>query len=226
VPRDERQDIYRYIRTDLALLRAAPNREGKFGASAHRFEVRPPLAEAQVLAFEAKYRIVLPAEYRGFLLHVGNGGASPDFGMPGLGEALNGMVSEPWRESEVGDPSVPFPHPGPWNALQGWPTPDPERLTDRGYEDDFRDLLRPYEEAYFSPRQVDGTVPLCEMGCGYRTWLVVNGPEAGNIWDDLRADREGLRPRQTRHKQRVSFLEWYLNWLRAAKRLITLHGHV
>jgi hypothetical protein len=226
VRRGEPLGDFRRIRADLAVLRAAPNREGRFGASVHRFEVRPPVAGDQVRAFETRYGLSLPSEYRGFLLHVGNGGASPDFGMPGLGEALNGTVSEPWRESEVGDPAVPFPHAGPWNDRRGWPTSDRTRQGEPGYEAAFLEQLRPFEMAYHSPRQVDGTVPLCDLGCGHRTWLVVNGPEAGNIWDDDRAAGAGLRPKQTRRLLRVGFLDWYHAWLSAAKRHLTRYGHL
>lgn len=51
------------------------------GADGHGFIVNAPLAEADVRAFEQRHGIALPADYRGFLLHVGNGGAGPYYGI-------------------------------------------------------------------------------------------------------------------------------------------------
>ncbi len=42
------------------------------------------------------------------------------------------------------------------------------------------------------------------------------GPEAGNVWEDLRTDQEGLRPTKLKRKRRATFLEWYNDWLQRA----------
>jgi len=218
---------YQRIRDGLAVLRDAPVKNGDFGVSCHGFRVRPPLAEPQVAAFEARYHLSLPAGYRGFLLHVGNGGASPEFGMPGLGENHNGTVSEPWNPASVGDPAVPFPHTAAWDDRTDWPAIDTARAAADGrYEDEFYEALRPYEDEYFGTRHVSGTVPLCDRGCAMFTLLMVNGPEAGHIWDDYRADHAGLCPRERPGGSRVTFLDWYSEWLDEALRFFGTRGHV
>ncbi len=41
------------------------------------------------------------------------------------------------------------------------------------------------------------------------------------MWDDLRADNAGLRPTQTPEAYRVTFSQWYDNWLEDALRQAT-----
>lgn len=52
-----------------------------FGASSHRYQLYPVLSVQAVEAYEAKYNIQLPSEYKFFITHVGNGGAGPDYGI-------------------------------------------------------------------------------------------------------------------------------------------------
>ena len=61
------------------------------------------------------------------------------------------------------------------------------------------------EERYFAP--VDGAFPICHTGCAIRVWLVVTGPEAGNLWMDDRPSDGGWSP------MRVTFQQWYDDWL-------------
>lgn len=64
-------------------------------------------------------------------------------------------------------------------------------------------------------RVLDGTVGaicLCTMGCALRIWLVVSGPERGQMWDDYSADGADLGPLFT------TFGDCYLEWLGEATR--------
>ncbi|MFF9397972.1 MULTISPECIES: SMI1/KNR4 family protein [unclassified Streptomyces] len=47
------------------------------------------MSEEQLQALEADLGVGLPAQYRNFLLHVGGGGAGPDYGLmtPTLGDS-------------------------------------------------------------------------------------------------------------------------------------------
>ena len=45
------------------------------------------------------------------------------------------------------------------------------------------------------------------MGCAIRIWLVITGPEVGNLWTDDRANDGGWLP------MRVTFQQWYEDWL-------------
>jgi hypothetical protein len=180
------------IRRGLQRLQSLPIEQVQQLSLSHkrdRYHLNPPLSEQTVLQFEKEHKIQLPHDYRAFLIQLGNGGAGPAYGVFKLGEAVIAWDSQPFDEIEsfVGDLSVPFPHAGPWND----------------HSDD---------AVYLGP--IDGAVPVCDIGCGSRFWLVVTGPESGNIWCDQRADYAGLTPMAGNGTPRLSFLHWYLNWLR------------
>ncbi|MBW3596433.1 MAG: SMI1/KNR4 family protein [Planctomycetes bacterium] len=48
------------------------------------------LTESQAAAFEKKYAITMPEDYRQFLTQIGNGGAGPYYGMFKLREMDDG----------------------------------------------------------------------------------------------------------------------------------------
>ncbi|MFI9237101.1 hypothetical protein [Streptomyces sp. NPDC053079] len=54
--------------------------------------------------------------------------------------------------------------------------------------------------------------------CGYYTVLAVTGPEAGTIWDDVEALGEGVAPKHRAGAERLTFAQWYLDWLALAER--------
>lgn len=193
------------IAADLELLRRAdPEGTLAFGASAHRYRLDPPLDDSEVAAFEARYAIVLPADYREFVLHVGNGGAGPYYGVFRLGEMDDVHGHAAWVAGTfVGDPSKPFPHTQPWNLSK-------DELEELQATDGDEEILR----RYWVP--VDGAIPLCHEGCALRDWLVVTGPEAGHVWHDATADFEGWRPVLDSQGARATFGAWYTDWLGAA----------
>jgi hypothetical protein len=72
-------------------LTALANRDPKyqlFGASYHRYELRPPIPETRLSAMEREYGARLPEEYRHFLVNLGNGGAGPYYGLFKLGAEI------------------------------------------------------------------------------------------------------------------------------------------
>ncbi len=209
------------IREGLQRLRQATVPPKVFGSQAHGFHTHPPLSEAAVREFESRHRVRLPEEYRGFLTGVGNGGAGPAYGLFKLGEMDDGFGHKPWTENGgfVGVLSEPFPHTGPWNDLSGAPAYDESREEDPEWEDGYQRQVEEWEErVYWNPSLVNGAIPICHTGCAYRQWLVVTGPEAGNVWDDDRADQGGLKPVQQAGRERVTFLLWYRTWLEEALR--------
>src|SRR4051794_25756013 len=120
------EEVYAQIRDALGSLRASPRPLHVFGIEVHRFRTHPPLSEVAVRNFKQVHRITLPAEYRGFLIHIGNGGAGPYYGLFKLGEMDDGGGHKPWKENGgfIGTLSKPFPHTGPWNDLSGQPEDD------------------------------------------------------------------------------------------------------
>lgn len=204
---------YNEIRETLRTLCASSGRSQVFGANGHGFEVNEPLTETEVEMFEKKYRITLPEDYRGFLIHVGNGGAGPPYGIFRLGEMDDRFDSNRWEENDgfVGVLSEPFPHTEAWNDLTGAPDYD---LEDKAEVDR---QVEAFEMRYFDAKYVNGAIPICHIGCALRRWLVVTGPERGHIWCDGRADETGLYPLQLPNADRVTFIDWYLDWLRDAQ---------
>ena len=209
------------IQDGLRRLREAAVPLNVFGAEAHGFRTHPPLSEQIVRAFEVRHRITLPPEYRGFLLHVGNGSAGPAYGLFKLGEVDDGFGHKSWTEDGgfVGVLSRPFPHTGPWNDLSEEPAYDESRANDPRWEEEYERQRDAWEDrVYWNPANVNGAVPICHLGCALRQWLVVTGPEAGHVWDDDRADHGGLQPAQQLGLERITFLQWYRSWLDEALR--------
>lgn len=210
------EEVFADIRDALAALRHSPRPLEVFGSQTHRFHTHPPLTEEVVRGFERAHRVTLPADYRGFLIHVGNGGAGPAYGLFKLGEMDDGFGHKPWTENGgfVGSLSQPFPHTGPWNDLTEEPVYDESREDDQEWEDEYQRQLDAWEDrVYWNTVNVNGAVPICHLGCAYRQWLVVTGTEASNVWCDDRVDKAGLRPLTQVGRDRVSFLQWYRSWL-------------
>lgn len=194
------------IRDGLRRLRELDPVPSDFYSQVHHFRTNLPLTEQEVATFEARHRVTLPADYREFLIHVGNGGAGPAYGLFSLG-----TYDEPdsWTEDDgfVGVLSEPFPHTVPWNDLTGKPEYDEDREGNQEWEDEYNRRLDAWEAIYFNTTNVNGAIPICHLGCALRQWLVISGPQAGKVWDDLRADYKGLRPTG------FTFLQWYRSWL-------------
>lgn len=64
------------IRQKLPLAKATDKKCKIFAASSHRYELGKPIDESSLQAFEQKYQITLPDDYRAFLLQITNGGKS------------------------------------------------------------------------------------------------------------------------------------------------------
>ncbi|GGT85662.1 SMI1/KNR4 family protein [Streptomyces lateritius] len=156
----------------------------RFGASTHRYELTPPLPEAEIRAFEEAHGIVLPADYRSFVASVGNGPAGPAHGLmplttPRPDADEESAVDDEWAEDRLpGRLAEPFsltePRPGPMDSLA-------DSLT-------------------------RGTLTLAEEGCGMFVRLVLNGPRAGEIWR-IDPDWGGFVP------VHPDFRAWYTGWL-------------
>lgn len=194
----------------LSKLQADDPAFERFGAQAHHYQLFPPLAEADVAAFEASRRIRLPEDYRRFITTIGNGGAGPFYGVFPLG-MMDGTPDgfQPWTEGvDFGILAKPFPHRSAWNLPESR-LGSPEDLSD----DDLDKYFEGRDAEYYAPSLTDGAMPICHEGCALRVFLVVTGPEAGNLWLDYRADDRGILPLETETKHRHTFEAWYLDWL-------------
>lgn len=199
------------IREALERCRAAKRRPKVFGAEAHRFNLNSVVRKSVVANFESKHGISLPEDYRRFITELGNGGAGPYYGVFKFREMDDCHTYQRWKENDgfVGTLSKPFPHTKAWNDVP----PFPEEQENESLYD--ADMDRFYK-IYWNPENVNGAIPICHQGCAVRNWLIVTGPETGNVWEDLRSHQEGLKPAQLTRKKRVTFLEWYNAWLQQA----------
>jgi hypothetical protein len=186
------------IKLKLDHLRQIDTSRTVFGAESHQYQLNPCLGEAQVHEFEHTYGIRLPDGYRSFLQTIGNGGAGPYYGIIALELSLRD-----WCREE--DPLYPS---------KAFPLRESLDLYRLGSEDDF--------DQYMTSYYTQGTIDICDYGCGICFLLVVNGPECGNIWVDDRASDGGILmlTQQIDQDIRVDFLTWYENWLDTSIRAV------
>jgi hypothetical protein len=201
-------DRFEILARDLERIRNGECLPPVFGADAHGFEVNPPLSESDVTEFESRNRIRLPDDYRQFVTRIGNGGAGPYYGLFMLEEMDNGSGFGPWGVF-VGVLSEPFPHTTGWNDLAGLPAESLVETAIKRYDDQ----IEAFDRKYWDTRLVNGAFPICHLGCALRHWLIVTGPESGNVWSDCRAEYSGLSPVQSTTKPRLTFFDWYREWL-------------
>jgi hypothetical protein len=185
-----------------------------FGAAMHCYQLNPRLSELEVKEFEDRYGILLPEAYRDFVLNVGEGGAGPYYGVFRLGKMDDGYEESEWKEGEfVGTLRDCWPH------RQAWNLPNEALTIPVGLSPDARDIaMEEIDKKYWDEALVAGAFPICHHGCALRDWLVITGPKAGQVWHDGRVDQEGLRPYESADGRRLTFTEWYLDWLDDALR--------
>ena len=167
-----------------------------FGAEQHCFRLEPVLTEPQVVDFEARWRIQLPAEYCAFITQVGNGGAGPAYGLFPLEEAVS------YRGPNV--PADFLASPFPYQKLYN-PYEDP-KLSEY-WEKARKGQVSKEEYEIRKFKEVTGTLVLCHEGCGYLHLLVVTGAARGQMWLDATVSDGGYVPLD------VGFLDWYEQWL-------------
>jgi hypothetical protein len=143
------------------------------------------LSAAELLAFEQVHQVVLPAEYRLFLVQVGSGGPGPPaYGLRPLGTVESWWGDEQraaWQHFQV--IRRPFPFTQPW-CWEDEAAPNPAQLA----------------AAY------DGTLYLGTDGCGTDWALVVTGPQRGYVWQITEVGLMPCRPALT-------FSAWFSRWL-------------
>jgi SMI1 / KNR4 family (SUKH-1) len=200
------------LKSKLVRLRDLDQSYELFGSEHHKYKLKPCLSTLDIQKFEDKYQVNLPEEYREFLLEIGNGGAGPGYGLPGID--TNFLNQENSDSSYL---SQPFMLTQEWNDL---------------------DLMQASHEegnpVYFYPNFVQGTMVIAEYGCGVEARLVITGAEKGNIWIDDRTNEAGIYPLSPHcaaffHddpniegdlyesieevKTAMGFYDWYSDWL-------------
>jgi hypothetical protein len=178
---------------------------------------RSSVSEGVLTEFETQHRIRLPGDYRAYLSGLGNGGPGPFYGIFPLG-VFDGAGDRDvaWAENSafVGVLAEPFPHREAWN-LPAERSLRPEHFASTTEETAWLSQL---DAEYWRPGLVNGAFPICHHGCAMRTYLVVEGPETGNVWLDDRASDGGLMPHVDSAGRHMTFAAWYLQWLSDCRR--------
>ncbi|MFJ9370717.1 SMI1/KNR4 family protein [Nocardia sp. NPDC101769] len=204
----------------LARLSQAPHAKKVFGAggsAGHGWHLEPSLSTAELSEIEGQLGVVLPEEYRAFLLMVGRGGAGPAYGLFPVRR-----VDGRWRWegdspdlTELDTLAQPFPYVAAFNPADGFPDPPDEEDFDSVEAFDAAEdaYWEKHDEIVYRPEHSVGLLYLCHLGCAQREVLVVSGASRGQMWADLTGDSAGFVPLVDDAGTRVGFARWYRRWL-------------
>jgi hypothetical protein len=145
-----------------------------------------PLSPEEVQAFELAHDVVLPEEYRRFLLEVADGGRGP----PAHGLMRLGHVPKDHHlraEERLASLKKPFPLTDLWV----W---------------EVEEHLSSAQEQLVDSTCLDGSLVLGTDGCALYWHLIVTGSERGQMWSIGGVGAGPCDPRRT-------FLSWYEDWL-------------
>ncbi|HET9954790.1 MAG TPA: SMI1/KNR4 family protein [Polyangiaceae bacterium] len=191
----------------LAQLEQADQSYGLFGARAHRYRLNPCVEEAALARRERELGVRLPEAYRQFLTELGNGGAGPSYGV----FAFEGGESEDYTKYER--LAHPFAYTEEYNPT--WLLDEDEDEGTEEEEDSSEDEDDP-RHRYWEAFDDRGALYICHHGCGGRSFLVVSGRAAGQVWCDGVADDGGYSPELDASGAPFTFDTWYLDWLERA----------
>ena len=204
------------IQQKLAQAKAADKDLEVFGASSHKYHLNPPVSEAEVLAFEEKYGVSLPEDYRAFVQTIGDANAQkldtmagPYYGLYAFGTQVNDLVYDQ-AETYLKAPCALSPNmiQEEWEALSS-----PLLIDEEKDEDDFEDEEKvdttETEEEYTRQcgKVFGGLLPLGSQGCAYYHALVLTGPYAGRV---VNVNWDLLKPV---FAFETNFLDWYERYL-------------
>ena len=202
------QDQLHRIQEKLAQAKAADKDLEVFGASSHKYHLNPPVSEAEVLAFEKKYGVSLPKDYRAFVQTIGDANAQkldimagPYYGLSAFGTQVDDLLYE-GSEIYLKAPCALSPDmtQEEWEALS-----DPLLMSEEDEEVETTET----EEDYIQQcgKVFGGLLPLGSQGCTYYYALVLNGKYAGRI---VNVDLDLAQPK---FAFEINFLDWYERYL-------------
>lgn len=219
------------------------------GASTHRYQLNPPLQEADITVLEGRYRVRFPEEYRSYLSQFSHGGAGPGHGVFPTG--WDGFFEASWEACHPPDfLQKPFRFSEEWTipgeCTEGYADPDaplneaeqrakaalaavglilrePQGRTSRKNPFTGTPLLETERvllcERILAGDVMDGALPICDWGCAVTDFLVISGPERNHIW---RWQDDRIFPLERSGDSRMKLGTWFDSWLDdSLKRLST-----
>ena len=199
------------IQQKIYQARAADKDLEVFGASSHKYHLNPPVSEAEVLAFEEKYGVSLPEDYRAFVQTIGDANAQkletmagPYYGLYAFGTQVDDLLYE-GSEIYLKTPCTLSPD----MTQEEWEDLSDPLLTDEEEEDEEEGYVIEVEDKYFAERAkvFGGLLPLGSQGCTYYHALVLNGKYAGRV---VNVDLDLAQPK---FAFETNFLDWYERYL-------------
>ena len=187
-----------------------------FGADGHQYHLNPPVSEAEVLAFEKKYGVSLPEDYRAFVQTIGDAKAQkldtmagPYYGLYAFGTQVNDLVYDQ-TETYLKAPCALSPDmtQEEWEALS-----DPLLMSeeeDEGFENYEQEEDKTQTEEDYTQqcgKVFDGLLPLGSQGCADYHALILTGPYAGRV---VNVNWDLLKPV---FAFETNFLDWYERYL-------------
>lgn len=192
----------------LEMARRIPGSEAWFGVSKHQFRLRPPIVEAELVAFERRHAVILPDDYRQFLLLAGDGGAGPYYGIEPLSEW------DEWFEEEAESPrflASPCPLVDDAATRQAWNAAlERDARRARGIVNVGASPSQAWE-AFLASKWSEwgkGSINICDQGCTFSARLIVSGEARGRI---VYLDAQQWYPPY--FVKDLSFIDWYERWL-------------
>ena len=209
------QEQLHRIQQKLSQAKAADKDLEVFGASSHKYHLNPPVSGAEVLAFEKKYGVSLPKDYRAFVQTIGDANAQkldimagPYYGLSAFGTQVDDLLYE-GSEIYLKAPCALSPDmtKEEWEALS-----DPLLMSEEDendFEEDEEVETTETEEEYIQQcgKVFGGLLPLGSQGCTYYHALVLNGKYVGRI---VNVDLDLAQPK---FAFEANFLDWYERYL-------------
>ncbi len=143
------------------------------------------LSPGYIQSIEQQKGITLPESYVAFLTQIGNGGEGPHYGIYTLEDSL--------RSTEDNGADITTYN----ECIKDKVIDNPEKLTEEEYEEKTGESLGEI---------LEGSVDICEYGCGDFFRLIITGATAGNIWNYSWSD-------PNLYNLECDILTFYENWL-------------
>ena len=199
------------IQRKLSQAKAADKDLEVFGASSHKYHLNPPVSEAEVLAFEKKYGVSLPEDYRAFVQTIGDANAQkletiagPYYGLSAFGTQVDDLLYE-GSEIYLKAPCALSPD----MTQEEWETLSAPLELDDFEDDEEEGYVIEVEDNYIEEcgKVFGGLLPLGSQGCAYYHALVLNGKYAGRV---VNVNWDLLKPK---FAFETNFLDWYERYL-------------
>lgn len=203
--------IYANLKDKILTLKSLDSQLEVFGSRDHGYRLNKNLEEHEIVEIEEKIGIRLPEEYRNFLLFVGDCEVGPHYGLIPIRKALNKIELKNYYSNS-------FPHKDKWIDWDDYDDKTNNSMYSEVHNENYIEGIIDLEDPecdYFDDNYKRGSFDICNEGCGHLTLLVISGSERGNIWGDSRCSDEGIYPFKSKKNpnNRLTFLEWYENWL-------------